>query len=110
MAITLERPEYKLNQPKTRRSHLEMIAEILETCTEISTRTAIVYKCNLNFKLIRKYLDLLEKNNLIERIEAGKASYYRTTGRGRKAVEQINCAKQLVFSSEDIFEAPTSVF
>ena len=49
-----------------RRSRLDIIIDVLEAGKEETNKTHIVYKTNLNFKLAREYLDLLQKHGFIE--------------------------------------------
>ncbi len=42
-----------------RRSNLDIIAEILYVAKDGARKTRIVYQCNLNFKIIKKYLGCL---------------------------------------------------
>lgn len=45
------------------RGRLDIIVDLLEICKKESIRTQLVYKGNLNFKILRKYLKiLLDKN------------------------------------------------
>ncbi|MBA7490194.1 hypothetical protein ES702_00729 [subsurface metagenome] len=41
----------------SRRERIEIIKEILELCKTPVLKTHIVYKCNLNFKIVKKYLN-----------------------------------------------------
>ena len=61
-----------------RRSKLEIIVNLLEVCKEDALKTNLVYKTNLNFNLVGKYLKvLLEKEWVTE--NGGK---YRITEKG----------------------------
>ena len=40
----------------SRRTRTDIIKEILELCSNPVNKTAIVYSCNLNFKIVKKYL------------------------------------------------------
>lgn len=51
-----------------RRRRYEIAADILETAQQPARVTRIVYDCNLNFVLIRRYLDHLLECGLIRRI------------------------------------------
>ncbi len=62
-----------------RRSRLDIIIDVLEAGKEGTNKTNIVYKANLNFKLAREYLDLLQKHGLIE----NKSNKYVTTEDGK---------------------------
>lgn len=66
-----------------RRSKFEILADILRsTSGRGATKTQIVYKANLNFKLATNYINyLLKKGYLVEVIENNR-KVYRTTKRG----------------------------
>lgn len=50
-----------------RRGKLEIIVNLLEVCNEETHKTNLVYKTNLNFKLVGNYLKiLLEKEWVME--------------------------------------------
>jgi predicted transcriptional regulator len=61
-----------------RRSKLEIIVNLLEVCEEDALKTTLVYKTNLNFKLITKYLALLLENEWV----LENRGTYRITGKG----------------------------
>ncbi|WP_297467880.1 winged helix-turn-helix domain-containing protein [Thermococcus sp.] len=67
-----------------RRSRVEIIADILESANgRGATKTQIVYRANLNFKLATGYIKyLLEKGYLVEAVE-GSRRVYRVTDKGR---------------------------
>lgn len=62
-----------------RRDKLEIIVDLLEVCLEVSHKTNLVYKTNLNFRIIDRYLKrLLEKEWIIE-----NGGTYRISDKGR---------------------------
>ena len=63
----------------SRRGKIEIISDILELCKTPTKKTAIVYQCNLNFKIVKGYLhSLLIKELLIREIIDGKHLYSTT--------------------------------
>ena len=56
---------------KERRGRLEIIADILLVARGEAKKTAIVYKANLNFKKVERYLPYLEEKGLIRAYEQG---------------------------------------
>ncbi len=81
------------------RGWIEIIETILETCEKGSLKTHIMYKCNLNSKQIRQYIELLMERRLIENLSNSASTsrmVYKTTEYGKK---YINAYKQL----KDIF-------
>jgi predicted transcriptional regulator len=62
-----------------RRNNFDINAEILQVANEGAKKTQIVYKANLNFLLVKKYL-----KNLIEKGFMSKTdTRYYTTEKGR---------------------------
>ena len=53
------------NNNKKRRSYIEICAEILRLAREGAKKTHLVYKANLNFVLLGKYLLRMEKAGLV---------------------------------------------
>ena len=63
-----------------RRNKLEISVEILNAAIEGSKKTHIVYSANLNFDVVNRYLEILEKKGLIEQND----DIYTTTEEGKK--------------------------
>jgi predicted transcriptional regulator len=63
-----------------RRGRLEITAEVLSVAGNGAGKTEIVYKANLNFKRLKRYLDDLEEKGLLE----NSGPFYKTTERGRE--------------------------
>ncbi|MDE1863018.1 MAG: hypothetical protein KGI33_08910 [Thaumarchaeota archaeon] len=59
------------------RGPLDIMAMILKACRASQLKTRIIYGCNLNTKQLHQYLDLLESQGLIEKLEGGATG--RTT-------------------------------
>jgi len=69
------------NVPLQRRTRIDITAEILRIANDGAKKTQIVYGANLNFKLLRKYLDELEKAGFIMR-DLKKQGIIKTTEKG----------------------------
>jgi predicted transcriptional regulator len=65
-----------------RRSKDQIVIEILSQCEYGENITKIVYQTNTNFTTIRTYLNLLMKNDLLERKGATSPILYKTTAKG----------------------------
>ncbi len=61
-----------------KRCREEIISQILEICCLSARKTAIVYKANLNFRVVNPYIEMLSRNGLIE-VDEGS---YKITSRG----------------------------
>lgn len=63
----------------SRRERIEIIKAILELCKTPVRKTQIVYKCNLNFKIVKKYLNrCFERDWLVCENTDGRILYTTT--------------------------------
>jgi len=69
-----------------RRNDLDICADILKVAKEGAKKTHIVYQANLNFKIVKKYLERLTENGFLE---SEKGNFY-TTERGGKFLRQYS--------------------
>jgi predicted transcriptional regulator len=58
---------------------MDIVVDVLEAAKNGVNKTAIVYRTNLNFTLADKYLELLEKQGLLE----NKSDKYVTSDKGK---------------------------
>lgn len=68
-----------------RRNDLDICADILRVALGGAKKTRIVYRANLNFKIVRGYLRRLIDNRLLNPTED---RYFITTQRGMQFLEQ----------------------
>ncbi|SFM23385.1 winged helix-turn-helix domain-containing protein [Methanolobus profundi] len=66
-----------------RRSRTAISVEILRAALEGAKKTHIVYRANLNFEVVNRYLSLLKEKGLIEQ----KGNLYVTTDKGKEFQE-----------------------
>jgi predicted transcriptional regulator len=71
-----------------KRSRQEIIAKVLDICTEGAIKTEIVYQANLNFRMVNTYIDLLNKKGLIE-VSQRRSTIYETTPKGIDLMESL---------------------
>lgn len=76
-----------------KRSEIEILADILRVTMDGAKKSHIVYKANLNFEIVRKYLDLLEKSELITGPE-GSSKIFNTTEKGVKYLNHFEAFKE----------------
>jgi predicted transcriptional regulator len=69
-----------------RRNDLDICADILTAARAGAKKTHIVYRANLNFKLVRKYLRRLIENGLLR--PSSEKNVYTTTEEGMDFLEQ----------------------
>src|SRR3972149_6551807 len=68
------------------RSRLDIMANVLQASVGGAKKTHIMYRCNLSFKQLQTYLDLLIDRKLLEvksEGEGGNGSFYEITQKGR---------------------------
>lgn len=66
-----------------RRNNLDIFADILQVAQPGARKTQIVYKANLNFMIVKKYLINLMEIGLIEKYD----KHYYTTKKGVNFIE-----------------------
>ncbi len=95
---------------KERRGSLEIISDILKVCESEASKTSLVYKCNLNFKLISRYLQILTDSGLIYQVQNDGIVLYKCTEKGLDVSSALSHAKEaLATPSRVLFEHPTIV-
>lgn len=70
---------------KFHRTDFEIICDILEFCSEPKKQTMIMYRNNLNYKVLKNYLTKLSALGLLSK----SSPYYITTEKGRKFVSHF---------------------
>ncbi|MDA1348623.1 MAG: hypothetical protein O3A47_07120 [Chloroflexi bacterium] len=71
-----------------RRSSINIVHDILNLCSQGEiNKTAIMYRCNLSFYQLERYLSLLTEQRLIERNDERR---FQITVRGQKTLEKIS--------------------
>jgi predicted transcriptional regulator len=79
-----------------RRTHLEIIASILDTCRYWTKRTQVMYQCNMSYKQCTGYLDVLLEANLLS-IENDRQSFLLiTTSKGKDFLKAYNSMKTMM--------------
>ena len=67
-----------------RRNNMDISADILRLSIDGARKTSIVYKANLNFTLVEKYLKRLIENGLLRASD----KLFITTPKGTRFIEQ----------------------
>lgn len=81
------------NVTAQRRSHIDIVAEILHIARKGARKTRIVYGANLNFKLLDQYLKRLEKAGLVTR-DIAETGIIKTTEKGKKYLQHYEGFKE----------------
>ena len=79
-----------------RRNNLDITADILEVANQGAKKTQIVYKTNLNFLIVKKYLNNLMEKNLMNKEDV----HYYTTEKGREFLNSYREFASMVESVE----------
>jgi predicted transcriptional regulator len=74
-----------------RRNNLDIMAEILEVARCGAKKTWIVYKANLNFRIVKDYLDDLIESGFLET----DGTLYHTTEAGLQWLREYSNLKKL---------------
>ncbi len=69
-----------------RRNDLDICADILQVAKTGAKKTQIVYQANLNFKIVKRYLNRLISTGMLSTVEERRL--YTTTNRGIEFLEQ----------------------
>ena len=67
-----------------RRNDIDICADILKIARVGAKKTHLVYKANLNFEIVKKYLSRLSENRLI----SSENGHYITTEEGMKFLDK----------------------
>ena len=87
-----------------RRSKLEIYVDILQVLSRRGPLklTHIMYKANVNCKVLKEYLDFLSKQNLIEQRTVGKSrTVFAITPRGITVLKYFRELKQVLPIAEE---------
>ncbi|MDQ1279178.1 MAG: hypothetical protein QG670_438 [Thermoproteota archaeon] len=78
-----------------KRSEIEILADILQITRKGAKKSHIVYKANLNFKIVKYYIELLEKSDLISGPE-DSSRLFNITEKGIKYLDHFEAFKEYV--------------
>ncbi len=73
------------------RNNMDITAELLYVAKNGARKTHLVYKANLNFVLIKKYLVRLTENGLLESVD----ERFYTTDKGARFLDQYEIMKPM---------------
>lgn len=78
-----------------RRNAMEIVVNILEEAKDGINKTRLVYRTNLNFLLIQRYINYLTDKGLME-IRNDPNPVYVTTEKGKALLEEFGKIKEIV--------------
>ena len=79
---------------------IEIYSDILKIAVDGARKSHIVYKANLNFKIVKRYLNDLRESGLITDIES-ESRLYRTTEKGLRYIGHFEGLKE--YMPESVF-------
>jgi len=80
-----------------KRDSVRIVRDILDSAVSGRTKTEIVYRARINFKLFDKYVPLLVKRNLLKVISRDSYQVYITTEKGLALLKKINEVLNAIF-------------
>jgi predicted transcriptional regulator len=91
---TVKKGETLVEIIMTKRTSLEITAEILSFCKQPQTKTRVMYNTNLSWQMLQKYLSQLQSRGLLEIHHS--VTKYTTTQKGLKFVKKWRELKELL--------------
>ena len=80
-----------------RRSHIEIIAEMLRVGENGAGKTEIMYSVNMSYAQLQKYLKFLLANDLIHKVEVGNPCIqYHVTKKGADLLRSIDTVMEVL--------------
>jgi predicted transcriptional regulator len=86
----------KMEQSFAKRGRLEIIREILTISRKPAKKTSILYKCNLSFSQLQKYLEYLISHNLLANSKNDGKTFYLITEKGIQFIEEYEKLNSLL--------------
>ena len=87
------------DQDRKNRGRMEIIAAILSVAKKGAGKTQIMYRANLSFKQLQKYMDFLMKKDLLSVYDGDRGSLYETTSRGCEFLQDYKKIKNVLSES-----------
>lgn len=82
------------------RSRIDIIANVLNVAVEGAKKTHIMYRCNLSFRQLQVYLELLLDRGLLRKVSGSgnreEARLFETTKKGRAFLDAYGNIKVLL--------------
>lgn len=77
------------------------MGKVLKTAVEPCMKTHIIYRANLSFAQLNRYLSFCLEHKLLKKQIKGSRVVYATTKKGRKFLDAFEKAKSLVGVKEE---------
>ena len=79
-----------------KRSKEEILANMLEISLDPVKKTAIMYGATLSFTQLQLYTRLLQRTEMIGKVEENGVSYWVTTSKGRDFLRAYQTVRQFI--------------
>jgi predicted transcriptional regulator len=88
------------------RGYMEIVYSILSVCLNGALKTHVMFRCNLNSKQLRFYIDSLLSKGLLDKERAPPSAKveYRTTERGRRYLETYGTLLQMMTEERKVVD------
>lgn len=83
-------------RPKNRNG-VDIIARMLRTSDEGATRTQLMYRVNLSFKLLERYLGTIIALNLVDIGQVNGRQSYRTNQKGHQFLKHYRALTKMMY-------------
>jgi predicted transcriptional regulator len=77
-----------MEQTFAKRGRLEIIREILTISRKPAKKTFILYRCNLSFSQLQKYLEYLISHNLLSNSKSDGKTFFLATEKGIEFLQE----------------------
>ena len=85
---------------RKRRSHLSLMADILEIAKEDVSKTRIMYGAGLGFSQLNGYMSFLLDRDLLKANKASKNTVYKTTQKGLRYLQSYRRTVELLIEEK----------
>ncbi|UCH38288.1 MAG: hypothetical protein JSV76_03800 [Candidatus Bathyarchaeota archaeon] len=92
--LIYEHEKEKASGIRKKRSYMKISVDILRVALEGAKKSHIVYKANLNFKIVNGFLDSLSKSGLLN--GPNRDRIYQTTQKGSDFIEYYENLEQFL--------------
>lgn len=83
-----------LGRPRVRRGEFQILMDVLSECLKGVKFTRLMYRTNLSYSTLRKYLsEALDRGLVVKAFESDGSAVYCTTDKGRAVLEKLRDVK-----------------
>jgi predicted transcriptional regulator len=83
-----------------KRGRLEIIYEVLSVCRTPTNKTHILYRCNLSYAQLQKYLTYLISHGLLSSFKRDQREFFEITERGKEFLERYELLEAIVETNQ----------